>query len=93
MLGDKLAPLEAEFAIIKAKDIKPNFEKGNTQGRVIKQESVIENIIKDFKPELIFYQEGRSEGIPIITRDGQVVARSEERRVGKECRSRWSPYH
>ena len=27
-------------------------------------------------------------------RDGVVVAtRSEERRVGKECRSRWSPYH
>ena len=24
--------------------------------------------------------------------DGEVV-RSEERRVGKECRSRWSPYH
>ena len=23
----------------------------------------------------------------------QVVERSEERRVGKECRSRWSPYH
>ena len=23
----------------------------------------------------------------------QVAARSEERRVGKECRSRWSPYH
>src|SRR5256885_1523941 len=22
-----------------------------------------------------------------------LVARSEERRVGKECRSRWSPYH
>ena len=22
-----------------------------------------------------------------------VVMRSEERRVGKECRSRWSPYH
>src|SRR2546422_1442524 len=26
-----------------------------------------------------------------LTADGQ--ARSEERRVGKECRSRWSPYH
>ena len=25
------------------------------------------------------------------TEDG--LARSEERRVGKECRSRWSPYH
>ena len=22
-----------------------------------------------------------------------VTGRSEERRVGKECRSRWSPYH
>ena len=24
---------------------------------------------------------------------GDKEARSEERRVGKECRSRWSPYH
>ena len=24
---------------------------------------------------------------------GELQARSEERRVGKECRSRWSPYH
>ena len=24
---------------------------------------------------------------------GAVGSRSEERRVGKECRSRWSPYH
>ena len=24
---------------------------------------------------------------------GQGQLRSEERRVGKECRSRWSPYH
>ena len=25
--------------------------------------------------------------------DSGSVLRSEERRVGKECRSRWSPYH
>src|SRR3989454_11830102 len=25
--------------------------------------------------------------------DAQPLMRSEERRVGKECRSRWSPYH
>ena len=25
--------------------------------------------------------------------DNVVIHRSEERRVGKECRSRWSPYH
>ena len=25
--------------------------------------------------------------------DIRIIVRSEERRVGKECRSRWSPYH
>ena len=25
--------------------------------------------------------------------DDDILCRSEERRVGKECRSRWSPYH
>ena len=34
---------------------------------------------------------------PVITMDQQELTvglnRSEERRVGKECRSRWSPYH
>ena len=29
----------------------------------------------------------------LLQRDANVVLRSEERRVGKECRSRWSPYH
>src|SRR2546430_6111691 len=28
-----------------------------------------------------------------VSRDGGPYSRSEERRVGKECRSRWSPYH
>ena len=28
-----------------------------------------------------------------VDENGAVTARSEERRVGKECRSRWSPYH
>src|SRR2546426_12152707 len=29
----------------------------------------------------------------LLTIGGNVLKRSEERRVGKECRSRWSPYH
>src|SRR2546426_12601262 len=34
------------------------------------------------------------EGIAAVRRKGVLpVVRSEERRVGKECRSRWSPYH
>ena len=32
--------------------------------------------------------------IPTLTkRPAAAIIRSEERRVGKECRSRWSPYH
>src|SRR2546422_2509198 len=29
----------------------------------------------------------------VSTAEGTSKVRSEERRVGKECRSRWSPYH
>src|SRR2546430_13489089 len=40
---------------------------------------------KDYKSAL---------GLPVINIPGCApVGRSEERRVGKECRSRWSPYH
>ena len=35
------------------------------------------------------YELVRQENFPKL----KIVQRSEERRVGKECRSRWSPYH
>ena len=41
----------------------------------------------------------QEQAIPIILEGKDLIAvaqtgtRSEERRVGKECRSRWSPYH
>src|SRR2546422_11641550 len=41
-------------------------------------------------------QLGLSGGEPLLRADLErlvAAARSEERRVGKECRSRWSPYH
>ena len=38
-------------------------------------------------PELV------TEDSPTQKVGGAVYNRSEERRVGKECRSRWSPYH
>ena len=31
--------------------------------------------------------------MPLYKAVKQAAVRSEERRVGKECRSRWSPYH
>src|SRR3712207_9342578 len=38
------------------------------------------------------YANRRGGGTPFY-RNADLQQRSEERRVGKECRSRWSPYH
>src|SRR3712207_8672326 len=40
-------------------------------------------------------ERGHSDGVGVPARGVRpaVECRSEERRVGKECRSRWSPYH
>ena len=34
-----------------------------------------------------------NESFPLVSHYALMNSRSEERRVGKECRSRWSPYH
>src|SRR2546430_11685984 len=36
---------------------------------------------------------GQPLSVLVLRRKGRQHHRSEERRVGKECRSRWSPYH
>ena len=41
------------------------------------------------KPQAKKLLDGDGANITIM----ELAARSEERRVGKECRSRWSPYH
>src|SRR5258708_38631332 len=53
-------------------------------------------LIRFRSEEVQFYlevhQKGKTSGSLLAT-DRIARARSEERRVGKECRSRWSPYH
>ena len=41
------------------------------------------------------YLENLSFPVGLLAQDSLsgIAERSEERRVGKECRSRWSPYH
>ena len=39
------------------------------------------------------FRTGHDVALTTPTASGKTLARSEERRVGKECRSRWSPYH
>ena len=43
--------------------------------------------------ELVCYASNHTNGIVIKNLKTNESVRSEERRVGKECRSRWSPYH
>src|SRR3712207_8787476 len=43
--------------------------------------------------EIGFNPEFLREGLESAEADELMLKRSEERRVGKECRSRWSPYH
>ena len=39
------------------------------------------------------FTQGATRGVFVGADGNLTVLRSEERRVGKECRSRWSPYH
>ena len=50
--------------------------------RYDRMEGIIENL---------FFRRFRHLAVSLA--GGKVLERSEERRVGKECRSRWSPYH
>src|SRR3989442_12391264 len=58
-------------------------------------------IISEVKASQVFYDDvAKHGGRAIMWKTGHSVIkaklkeeRSEERRVGKECRSRWSPYH
>ena len=46
------------------------------------------------KNPVLSYELTRRWNSCLVVTDGSAVSsRSEERRVGKECRSRWSPYH
>ena len=62
--------------------------------------SVVLRIVEDYHANILtIHQSIPVNGIASLTLSVDVlnetgdISRSEERRVGKECRSRWSPYH
>ena len=67
-------------------------ERGGVSILTLKDSSYPDNLRSIFAPPPVLYVKGElreSDTISIAV----VGSRSEERRVGKECRSRWSPYH
>ena len=61
----------------------------------------VSNVLGTINPIRRITDLAHAAGVPVLVDGAQAIAhcrvdvltRSEERRVGKECRSRWSPYH
>ena len=53
------------------------------------------SVFEGNEPVVIANSEGKrtTPSVVAFVDGGERKVRSEERRVGKECRSRWSPYH
>ncbi|GHR86345.1 hypothetical protein VN0664_13670 [Helicobacter pylori] len=64
---------DLNYAIVKAKDLKPSFTTGGTQKRTDMNEEQIKSIAQNFDPKKIFGS-GGFEVLPIILHDGQVIA-------------------
>ncbi|GAA8697186.1 DUF3519 domain-containing protein [Helicobacter pylori] len=64
---------DLNYAIVKAKDLKPSFTTGGTQKRTDMNEEQIKSIAENFDPKKIFGS-GGFEDLPIILQDGQVIA-------------------
>ncbi|MGL2722142.1 DUF3519 domain-containing protein, partial [Helicobacter pylori] len=64
---------DLDYAIVKAKDLKPSFTTGGTQKRTQMNEEQIKSISNNFDPQKIFGS-GGFEDLPIILNDGQVIA-------------------
>src|SRR2546430_15041116 len=55
--------------------------------------TAIDRLVQEGDLEAITFADGPAPLGADADVEDQLDARSEERRVGKECRSRWSPYH
>ncbi|AFX91246.1 hypothetical protein HPAKL117_04230 [Helicobacter pylori Aklavik117] len=64
---------DLDYAIVKAKDLKPSFTTGGTQKRTDMNEEQIKSIAENFDHKKIFGS-GGFEDLPIILHDGQVIA-------------------
>ncbi|MGL2421009.1 DUF3519 domain-containing protein [Helicobacter pylori] len=64
---------DLDYAIVKAKDLKPSLTTGGTQKRTDMNEEQIKSISQNFDPKKIFGS-GGFEDLPIILHDGQVIA-------------------
>ena len=63
---------QLDFVVVKASDVKPNFNADGLQPRTQKEHKTIESIAQNFKPEMVLGRGGYKD-LPIIAKDGQVI--------------------
>ena len=90
-----------EIALSEAQKIEPDYEVGEEVSEEVDFQKFGRRAILNLRQTLAskilelehdsLYQKYKDKVGTIVS--GEVYQRSEERRVGKECRSRWSPYH
>ena len=66
-------------------------DKSDTKRTAIAHSSITVNT--DIYQQIVEHTNQKGNVLNTAQIAGVMAARSEERRVGKECRSRWSPYH
>ena len=77
----------------------PNYEidslteKGWREAELLSKRTVKWNVTDFYCSPLGRAKDTDSFTLKNAGREAEILPRSEERRVGKECRSRWSPYH
>ena len=88
----------AKFNEMKAQVLAISVDSPFAQKAFAEQNKLNFTLLSDFRRESVrtFGIEDPNFGnglLPGVAKRSVFVLRSEERRVGKECRSRWSPYH
>ena len=88
-------PKGSEVNWIMPKTPKMSKSAANPSGGSLAFETIPLNYVVDTQGEFRWWLEPEAiyDGINYNIADRGYAMRSEERRVGKECRSRWSPYH
>src|SRR2546430_4629520 len=73
---------QARLNLVYADDVVPIDATVSLRADRITVAAALTDVLLDAGVDIVFTTDGRA-----------TLVRSEERRVGKECRSRWSPYH
>ena len=86
---DELEAQRDELVSVKRKEVSQRLKEAISYGDL--SENAEYTAAKDEQAEL----EAEITKLEMMMRNATIISlcRSEERRVGKECRSRWSPYH